>query len=179
MCCRYAISETVLARFPSFRHPGDIGPADKAPALVAGVGVPVATALVWGFERTGRKLVINARSETAWGKPLFSAAAACRRCVLPAAWFYEWDRRKRRNTFYAADGGILFLAGLFNEVGRFIILTTEADGAMRPVHDRMPVCIPEYRIQDWLADAAAAREVLHKPRVALRREMPAGQATLW
>ncbi|MBO5490875.1 MAG: SOS response-associated peptidase family protein, partial [Desulfovibrio sp.] len=72
-----------------------------------------------------------------------------------------------------------FLAGLCNDVGRFIILTTEADAVMRPVHDRMPVCIPECRIQDWLADAAAARKMLHKPRVALRREMPAEQATLW
>ena len=144
-----------------------------------GVDVPAATALVWGFERTEGKLVINARSETAWGKPLFSAAAACRRCVLPAAWFYEWDQQKRKNTFFAADGGILFLAGMFNEAERFVILTTVADTVMRPVHDRMPVCIQDAVTMDWLFDADKAQAILGQKGASLQRSKSMEQCSLF
>ena len=83
MCCRYAINEAVIARYPSIRRSGDVHPSDAAPAIVAG-GV---ADLSWGFERQGKQLVINARSETAWEKPMFREAMALRRCALPSAWF--------------------------------------------------------------------------------------------
>ena len=81
MCCRYAVNEAVIARYPSIRRSGDVRPSDAAPAIVAD-GV---TDLSWGFERQGKQLVINARSETAWEKPMFREAMALRRCALPAA----------------------------------------------------------------------------------------------
>ncbi|MCR5563029.1 MAG: SOS response-associated peptidase [Desulfovibrio sp.] len=175
MCCRYAVNEAVIARYPSIRCSGDVRPSDAAPAIVAD-GV---TDLSWGFEREGKQLVINARSETAFEKPMFREAMELRRCALPAAWFYEWDARKRRNVFRPADGGILLLAGLYSEAGRFVILTTVADNVMRPVHDRMPLCLPEASLQNWLADAVAAREMLEMPGVALIREKPMEQGTLF
>ena len=105
MCCRYAINEAVISRYPSIRRQGDIRPSESAPAIVAG-GI---MELSWGFERQGKPLVINARGETAWEKPMFREAMALHRCALPAAWFYEWDRQKQRNVFHPADGGILLL----------------------------------------------------------------------
>ena len=109
---------------------------------------------------------------------MFLAALVRRRCVLPAAWFYEWDRRKRRNAFHPADGGILYLAGLYSEAGRFVVLTTAADDVMLPVHDRMPLCLPETCLRDWLADPAAAREMLKMPGVRLKREKPMEHGSL-
>ncbi len=177
MCCRYAVNEAVTARFPSLRSFGDIRPADTAPAIVA--DGPAVSFLTWGFLVKDKKQpVINARSETALEKPLFRGALVRRRCALPASWFYEWDRQKRLNTFYPADGGILYLAGLYSDTGRFVILTTAADGVMLPVHDRMPLCLPETRLHDWLSDAVAAQELLKQSGVALMRKKPLEQASL-
>ncbi|MBO4300629.1 MAG: SOS response-associated peptidase family protein, partial [Desulfovibrio sp.] len=158
---------------------GDISPTNTAPALVAGRDGPLVTFMAWGFTQLDKHLVINARSETAWEKPLFREDIARRRCVLPAVWFYEWDQQKRRNTFYPDGGSILLLAGFFNEAGRFVILTTAANTVMRPVHDRMPVCLAEKNIQDWLMDAAASRQMLKNPCVSLRRKSPIQQGSLW
>lgn len=63
----------------------------------------------------------NARSETVADKPMFRAAVARRRCVIPVDAFYEWapaqpgatSARKQPWCFQAADGGILALAGLW------------------------------------------------------------------
>ena len=37
------------------------------------------------------KLLVNARSETAAVKASFREAWACRRCIIPASWYYEWE----------------------------------------------------------------------------------------
>ncbi len=177
MCCRYAVSEAVTSRFPSLRSFGDIRPADTAPVIVA--DGPAVSLMTWGFMVKDKKQpVINARCETALEKPLFRGALIRRRCALPASWFYEWDKQKRRNTFYPADGGILYLAGLFSDTGRFVILTTAADDVMQPVHDRMPLCLPEACLHDWLGDAVAAQEILGSSGAPLKRKKPMEQASL-
>ncbi len=81
-------------------------------------------------------------------------------------------------SFIPPPGGILLLAGLFSEAGRFVILTAPADDVMRPVHDRMPVCLPEESLAQWLVDAEAARRLLELPGVALKREKPMEQGSL-
>src|SRR3954470_13129349 len=48
----------------------------------------------WAKEaRIGYKM-INARSETAFGKPAFCEALKSRRCLIPADGFYEWQQVK-------------------------------------------------------------------------------------
>ena len=185
MCCRFAINETVITWLNQFQPDeqlsilGDISPTNVAPVLVAGREGPHVTHMTWGFTRQDKQLVINARSETVWEKPLFREDMARHRCVLPGAWFYEWDQQKRRNTFTAADGSILFLAGLFNKVGQFVILTTAADEIMRPVHDRMPVCIQKDKIHDWLFDDNQTAQHVLKQNELLKRIQPIQQCSLW
>ncbi|MBQ7181767.1 MAG: SOS response-associated peptidase family protein [Bacteroidaceae bacterium] len=185
MCCRFAINETVITWLKQFQPNvqltslGDISPTNHAPVLVAGHDGPLVTSMAWGFTRQDKQLVINARSETAWEKPLFREAMFRSRCVLPAAWFYEWDQQKRKNTFFAADGGILFLAGMFNEAERFVILTTAADTVMRPVHDRMPVCIQDAVTMDWLFDADKAQAILGQKGASLQRSKSMEQCSLF
>ncbi len=36
MCCRYAINEAVIARYPSMLRSGDVRPSDAAPAIGPG-----------------------------------------------------------------------------------------------------------------------------------------------
>ena len=110
--------------------------------------------------KTGFKQ-INARAETVHQRPVFRDAFKKRRCVVPADGFYEWQGAKGKRMplrFHRPDGGLLFLAGLYEswqpEPGTweptYTIITTEATGLISSVHDRMPVILPEERVDDWL-----------------------------
>ncbi len=47
--------------------------------------------LFWGITSRDKKLIINARAESVLEKTMFSESIRSRRCILPAAGFYEWD----------------------------------------------------------------------------------------
>jgi putative SOS response-associated peptidase YedK len=120
----------------------------------------------------GNKL-INARSETVEEKPSFREAFRRRRCIIPADGFYEWKReagRKQPFFFKLKDERPFGFAGLWDrwegEGGQVInsctILTTEANGVLRPVHDRMPVILHPEDYELWLegGERALLRELL-------------------
>lgn len=107
--------------------------------------------------------LINARAESAAGKPAFRDAVARRRCLLPADGWYEWQRAgERKQPFFItpADGSPLALAGLWSSwrgpdtdappLVTCAVLTTEAVGPLREIHDRMPLILPAQAWQDWL-----------------------------
>ncbi len=50
---------------------------------------------------------------------------------------------------------------------------------MLPVHDRMPLCLPEACLQDWLSDAVAAQDIMKQPGAPLKRKKPLEQASLF
>ena len=117
----------------------------------------------WGVVGKDKKLVINARAETALEKPMFSDSVTHRRCVMPAAGFYEWDKEKNKVTFFRKDKSPLYLAGFYqlsDNRDSFVILTTAANESMIKVHDRMPLMIEKDKVRDWLYDSAAAKEML-------------------
>jgi len=120
---------------------------------------------------------INARAETLASKPAYRRAFERRRCIVPADGFYEWEklevpgsRRVRREPWFVhrADGEPLAFAGLW-EVWKVpdgvppvdgadadgwlhtcTIVTTTANDRLRPLHDRMPVILPERAWDTWL-----------------------------
>ncbi len=91
----------------------------------------------------GSKL-INARSETLRDKPSFRDAFEHRRCLVPTDGFFEWTaagRRQRQPWWIHRPGREPFaFAGLW-ENGTFTIVTCEATGAIRELHERMPVML--------------------------------------
>jgi putative SOS response-associated peptidase YedK len=110
--------------------------------------------------------LINARAESVAEKPAFKTAFRKRRCILPADGFYEWQAvpggpRKQPMFVHRVDGEPLAFAGLW-EVWRdheqpetpwlvsCTIVTTRANATMAPVHDRMPVILPEGTWDAWL-----------------------------
>ena len=119
---------------------GDVRPGNPAPVLISG---SLAVTLTWGLPRKGG-LIINARSET-----LAEKFTACRRCIVPARSFYEWDAHKQRVTFHGAREKTLFLAGIPRN-DALAIATEPADAVVRPGHDRMPMRIAGTEIQKWL-----------------------------
>ena len=140
----------------------------------------------------GRKL-INARAETAAEKPSFRHAFRERRCLVPADGFYEWSGRGRARQPWliaAKDGGLLAFAGLWSRwripegamlpgslaeyrpgdvVETFAILTTAANETVSPIHDRMPVIVPEGAFGPWLAGAAVALDPAPDDLLAAQR----------
>ena len=161
----------------------DVHPNDIAPVLIGRPTQPAIVPMTWGFERkcTGG-LTINARMETFWQRPMFAYSIQSRRCILPASQFYEWDADKHKATFCGANDELLFLAGIYRNYGatpRFVIITQPADEVMMPVHDRMPVRIPEVLIDDWLYDDTHTHEILETATVPLVRNQATTQLSLW
>jgi len=154
----------------------NVAPTQYAPTLVLGPEGRRLGALRWGLvpfwagdPSIGNRLV-NARSETAHEKPAFREALRRRRCLVPADGFYEWKPppsaggpKKGAGTPYwihRADRGVMTFAGLWERwrpggegagtqvepLHTFTILTTDAPGWLRDVHDRVPVIVaPEHR----------------------------------
>lgn len=153
----------------------DIHPTDAAPVLLAADGEVACAWLRWGFpmQQSQRKgLVFNARCESAADKPLFREGIRHRRIAVPATGFYEWNREKVKYFFRKENRKALFMAGCcrrYEDGERFVILTTEANSSMRPVHDRMPLLLDEEEVTDWILEAGRTEEILRKSPPLLER----------
>ena len=113
----------------------------------------------WGFPGFDGRALINARSETAMEKKMFKAAMENRRCLIPASGYFEWqktDGGKVKHRFYV-PGSFIYLAGCWqqtqDELPCFVVLTRDAVGSAREVHERMPVIIPADKAEAWLYDS--------------------------
>lgn len=202
MCGRYALFtlspeliETVLGWLPLDEHGlllprWNIAPTQQAPVFRTNAeGRRALDPLRWGLVpswapdlKFGAK-TINARAETAAGKPAFRSAFRARRCLVPVTGFYEWRKDSKPKQPYfirSAASPVLLFAGLWESwtdkttgeiVESFTILTTEAAGDVAKIHDRMPVVLTPERWSAWLdpalRDAVAAEKLLHGPATEL------------
>ena len=187
MCGRYfwtdEAEDAFLEDFPDLAgavrrlRAGDYTPGMSAAAIAAGTGSGIcAEQLLWGFPGFDKgKLLINARAESVKDRPTFADSFAERRCALPAAGFYEWDKKKEKVIFTLPDKPILYLAGVYRPYGaeiRFVVLTREANASMEPVHDRMPLILSGEEVIPWVSDAAKAGDLLTKELPMLKAERP-------
>ena len=187
MCGRYfwtdEAEDAFLEDFPDLAgavrrlRAGDYTPGMSAAAIAAGTGSGIcAEQLLWGFPGFDKgKLLINARAESVKDRPTFADSFAERRCALPAAGFYEWDKKKEKVIFTLPDKPILYLAGVYRPYGaeiRFVVLTREANASMEPVHDRMPLILSGEEVIPWVSDAAKAGDILTKELPMLKAERP-------
>jgi putative SOS response-associated peptidase YedK len=114
----------------------------------------------WADDPASGDRLANARSETAATKPSFRRAFRSRRCLVVADGFYEWRRANGRTQPYFVglkNDRSFGLAGLWERWDRHgepvescAILTTDANGLMQPIHERMPVILPPDRYGLWL-----------------------------
>jgi len=119
----------------------------------------------WAKDPKIASRLINARSESAAGKPSFREAMKKRRCIIPASGFYEWEKEgTRRQPWYflaSRPGALLAIAGLWESwrspdgepVETVCLLTTSANPVLAPVHDRMPVLLDREGVESWLDPA--------------------------
>lgn len=140
--------------------------------------------------------MINARVETVAEKPSYRSLVGSRRCLLPADGWYEWQTvpaersptgkaRKQPFLMSPADGGVVALAGLYSWwrdkdvaddddpaawLGTVTVLTTDAEPALRAVHDRMPVVLDPEHWAAWVS-----RDVPGPDALALLEDLPQGR----
>lgn len=133
-----------------------------------GGGEPEVAELRWGLipywakdPAVGNRM-INARSETLLDRPAFREPLASRRCLVLANGFYEWQATSAKSKqpwyFAPSDGALLTFAGLWERwvspqgqlVETCTIITTAGNGALRGIHERMPVVIAASDRDAWL-----------------------------
>lgn len=118
---------------------------------------------------------INARAETLDKRPAFRDAFKKRRCAVPADGFFEWSGPKGQRQpywFHRQDDSLILFAGLYESwqpapdqwEPTFTIITTDANTTLEPVHDRMPVILPDEAVDEWLfarsSDPTGLKELL-------------------
>jgi putative SOS response-associated peptidase YedK len=129
----------------------------------------------WAKDPSVSSKMINARAEGIESKNAYQRALRRRRCIIPADAFYEWQARpgaraKGRGTsklpymIAHRDGSPLAFAGLWElwrppddpdaePVRSCVIITTQANDLLAPVHDRMPVILAPDAWERWLDPA--------------------------
>ena len=158
-------------------------PSQKA-TVITGRGRHLeAEQMIWGFPRfDGRGILINARAETAIERHTFKESVLHRRCVIPAKGFWEWNKSKEKFSFERPDSPVLFMAGCYDCIdgqNRFVILTTEANSSVKPVHDRMPLILERNELESWVTDDNAVEYFLHKTPALLERDAEYEQICLF
>lgn len=131
----------------------------------------LAELLHWGFmpswaDNQAQK-PINARVESAASKPYFRNAWKSGRCLIPADGWYEWKivaGSKQLYFFHRADEQPILMAGLYEtnshvNVTSFAILTTASSGALRELHDRMPLVLSAETAKEWIRRDLMAEDI--------------------
>jgi putative SOS response-associated peptidase YedK len=210
MCGRYAsfLPPELIARLfgtknplPNLKPTWNMAPTMDAPVVRRHpeTGERHLDALTWGFVPTFTKTLkearrpVNARAETISSSGMFRHAFVKRRCIVPAAAFYEWQagpagqtpagKTPGGKTPYAiarADGDPLAFAGIWegwrspdgNILRTFAIVTTTANPEMAVLHERMPVILEAGDWPVWLGEDPGAPETLLRPS-------PEGVLRLW
>ena len=123
----------------------------------------------WGlfmeFPGRPRRMLINARAESAHRHPTFRDSFRRRRCLVVADGFYEWQATAKGKQPYRViperEGPCTF-AGLWKEAKdgpAYVILTTAASPGLRPIHDRMPVMLAWDDLALWLDPGCGTDEL--------------------
>lgn len=174
MCGRYSLGDPdpMQRRFglPEFSEARltprfNVAPSELIPIIVERPEGRELRMVKWGFNppfmKPGKRPPpINARAESMQKNGMFRKSIERWRCLIPADGFYEWksvpgEKRKQPVFIRLKDGELFGFAGLYTsakgeEPGTALIITTEPNELVAPIHDRMPVILrPQYE-DAWL-----------------------------
>ena len=152
----------------------NVAPRAEVPVVAERHGERVLDVVRWGLvpfwakdPKIGDRM-INARAETIRTSGAFKRAFERRRCIVPADGFYEWQKFEGKRPklpwfIRRRDGEPLAFAGLWESwhdpnaaegdppLRTCVIITTEPNELLSPIHDRMPVVLPESEWDGWLS----------------------------
>ena len=131
------------------------------------------TQMRWGFVPSwaGRdgsvgELLINAKAETILEKRTYKYAFGTNRCLVVADSFFEWRREgssKQPVRFMLKSEEPFAFAGIWhhNEIhNAFVIITTQPNDLVRPVHTRMPTILDRNDYTEWLSPDTSPEKLL-------------------
>ena len=170
------------------------------PGLGSDTGKRELTVMRWGlvpfWSKDGKAgySTINAKAETITTSPAYREAFRRRRCLVPANWFYEWQKpviktnqpdAKTKQPFAIGltDGSLFAFAGLWEtwrdkatgqSLETYTIITTDPNELTERIHNRMPVILKPSDYEHWLEPG----EPSHLP-VDLLRPFPADEMKAW
>ena len=161
MCARYELnspSQKMIERFglsvpptvfQDYNQIGEVHPTYSVPVIGPDGSVIM---LRWGLDVPWQKQpVINARAETAAGKPTFKPILN-RRVLVPASAYFEWRQdgsAKIKTRIAVEDESIFAMAGLHSD-DRSVVLTCSPAPGIAHIHNRIPVVLSTALEQDWI-----------------------------
>jgi putative SOS response-associated peptidase YedK len=141
----------------------------------------------WSKDAKSAFSTINAKAETIATSPAYREAWKRRRCLVPAEWFYEWqktgERTKQPFAIGMKEGGMFAFAGLWETwtdkvtgqtLETYTIITTDPNELTEKIHNRMPVIVRPQDYVRWMAPTDPA----HLPSDLLK-PYPAEEMTAW
>jgi len=180
MCGRYTLYDTddVEKRFnvvvkkpiqPNY----NVAPTQTMPVIRIVDGKRELEMMHWGIPRMlGKDLVkeiFNTRSDKAFGS-FWKKQVTQQRILIPANAFYEWKKDKSSKIPFLIelpDAELYAFAGIWNswkdkdgkEFNAYSIMTTEPNGEMKKIHDRMPVILHKEDEELWLDDNLSDEQI--------------------
>lgn len=124
----------------------------------------------WSKDGNAGYSTINAKAETVATSPVYREAFKRRRCLVPADWFYEWQKidAKTKQPYAIAlkDGSLFAFAGLWEawkdkatgkSLETYTVITTDPNELTEPIHNRMPVILHRRDYERWLTPGEPVR----------------------
>lgn len=152
---------------------GEVFPKDySAVRMVVGKGERRYQQMRWEFASHDRKgLLINARAETVLEKGTFRNPARESRCLIPASYYFEWQKdeqtnRKIKHIMRDPLSTTLYMAGIYrleeDAVPCYTILTRRASKEVSHIHHRLPVIFDRQEQEAWLERDAPVPEIISR-----------------
>lgn len=157
-----AIIEKTFNFSPSY----NIAPGQDVPVIIKEEKFNKVKLMKWGLtpfwvkNLNEFKPFINVRKESFETKPHFYKYLKNKRCIIPSNGFYEWKKDEKRKIPYfisLLNQELFSFAGIYdiykdkdNEIISFAIITTEPNGYIKEIHDRMPVILDKENEKIWL-----------------------------
>ena len=176
MCGRFTLSsnlEDLKNEFSNnlsgnFPAKYNISPGQTSAVIVCNSNQYKLLNIEWGFKtfRNGN-LIINARSETVNKKKVFQELVKFQRCLVPANSWFEWSGPKKPYLIKNKESKVISFAGLYkiekNGEKKFIIITSEANGSLRKIHNRTPLVVKQKNFINWLGEDYKSALSILKP----------------
>ncbi len=185
MCGRYSLAKSIQEIAEHFKtrliETGpwprfNVAPTQSLPVVVSGADGLELRMKRWGLVPHWAKdagmggRMINARAETVAEKPTFRDAFRTKRCLVPCDGFYEWvqgENGKAPHYIHFKGGELFAFAGLWSEWNQgesplftYSIITTSANGFLKPLHHRMPVILNPDHYEEWMGGRTSKGELL-------------------